>query len=92
MFKDNKKFVLESIFIKEALKQDLSLNEFLLLMYFDNSFDSVFNIKVIGKSLSMSEDKILEAYSKLMSKKLIKVKAEKDDEGKVVERVSLDNF
>ena len=30
MFKDNKKFVLESIFIKEALKQDLSLNEFLL--------------------------------------------------------------
>ena len=32
-------------------------------MYFDNSFDSIFNIKVIGKSLSMSEDKILEAYS-----------------------------
>ncbi len=92
MFKDNKKFVLESIFIKEALKQDLSLNEFLLLMYFDNSFDFIFNIKVIGKSLSMSEDKILEAYSKLISKKLIKVKAEKDDEGKVVERVSLDNF
>ena len=46
-------------------------------MYFDNSFDSIFNIKVIGKSLSMSEDKILEAYSKLMSKKLIKVKRKK---------------
>ena len=40
MFKDNKKLVAETIFIKEALKENLSLNEFLLLLYFDNSFDS----------------------------------------------------
>ncbi|MFR5856569.1 MAG: DnaD domain-containing protein [Bacilli bacterium] len=92
MFKDNKKFVAESIFIKEALKQGLSLNEFLLLLYFDNSFDPIFNIKVISKALSLSEEKILEAYSNLMSKKIIKVKAEKDDEGKIVERVSLEKF
>ena len=29
MFKDNKKFVAETIFIKEALKLNLSLNEFI---------------------------------------------------------------
>ena len=29
MFKDNKIFVAESIFIKEALKKNLSLNEFI---------------------------------------------------------------
>ena len=83
MFKDNKKFVAESIFIKEALKKNLSLNEFLLLLYFDNSFDLVFDIKIISKALNMSEEQILEAYSSLMSKKIIKVKAEKDGYGKI---------
>ena len=92
MFKDNKKLVAETIFIKEALKEQLSLNEFLLLLYFDNSFDLVFDIKVIAKTLNMSEEQVLEAYSNLMKKKLIKVKAEKDGYGKVVEKVSMDNF
>ena len=92
MFKDNKKLVAETIFIKEALKENLSLNEFLLLLYFDNSFDLVFDIKVIAKTLNMSEEKVLDAYSSLMQKKLIKVKAEKDGYGKVIEKVSLDNF
>ena len=92
MFKDNKKLVAETIFIKEALKEQLSLNEFLLLLYFDNSFDLVFDIKVIAKTLNMSEEQVLEAYSNLMKKKLIKVKAEKDGYGKVVEKVCMDNF
>ena len=92
MFKDNKKLVAESIFIKEALKENLSLNEFLLLLYFDNSFDLVFDIGIIAKTLNMDENKVLEAYSSLMQKKLIKVKAEKDGYGKIIERVCLDNF
>ena len=92
MFKDNKKLVAETIFIKEALKENLSLNEFLLLLYFDNSFDLVFDIKVVAKTLNMSEEQVLEAYSSLMKKKLIKVKAEKDGYGKVIEKVCLDNF
>ena len=92
MFKDNKKLVAETIFIKEALKENLSLNEFLLLLYFDNSFDLVFDIKVVAKTLNMSEEQVLEAYSSLMKKKLIKVKAEEDGYGKVIEKVCLDNF
>ena len=92
MFKDNKKLVAESLFIKEALKNNLSLNEFLLLLYFDNSFDLVFDIKLVAKTLNMPEDLVLEAYGSLMNKKLIKVKAEKDGFGKIIERVSLDNF
>ena len=40
----------------------------------------------------MSEEQVLEAYSNLMKKKLIKVKAEKDGYGKVIEKVCLDNF
>ena len=59
MFKDNKKFVAETIFIKEALKLNLSLNEFLLLLYFDNVFDEVFDMKVVSKCLNMKEEDVL---------------------------------
>ena len=90
--KDNKKFVAETIFIKEAIKDNLSLNEFLLLLYFDNSYDSVFDIGLISKMLTLGEDKVLEAYSSLLKKKLIKAKAIKDGSGKFVEQVSLDNY
>mgnify|MGYP004505329317 FL=1 len=92
MFKDNKKLVAETIFIKEALKLNLSLNEFLLLLYFDNSYDSIFDIVLLSKTLNMSEEQILQAYGSLMAKKLIKVVAIKDGYGKVIEKVSLDNF
>lgn len=92
MFKDNKKLVAETIFIKEALELNLSLNEFLLLLYFDNSYDSIFDIALLSKTLNMSEEQILQAYGSLMAKKLIKVVAIKDGYGKVIEKVSLDNF
>ena len=92
MFKDNKKLVAESIFIKEALKLNLSLNEFLLLLYFDNSYDLVFDIKVVAKTLNMKEEDVLNAYGSLMAKRIISVKAEKDGFGKIRESVSLDNF
>ena len=92
MFKDNKRLVAESVFIKEALKLNLSLNEFLLLLYFDNSYDYVFDIKVIAKTLNMKDEDVINAYGTLMAKKIINVKAEKDGFGKVRESVSLDNF
>ncbi len=92
MFKDNKKLVAESIFIKEALKLNLSLNEFLLLLYFDNSYDVVFDLKVIAKTLNMKEEDVINAYGALMAKKIINVKAEKDGFGKIRESVSLENF
>ena len=40
----------------------------------------------------MKEEDVLTAYGSLMAKRLIKVDAEKDDLGKIRERVSLDNF
>lgn len=92
MNKDNKKFVAESIFIKEAIKDNLSLNEFLLLLYFDNAYESVFEIEVISKVLNMSVDSAIDAYSSLLKKKLINVKAEKNSYGKIVEKVYLDNY
>jgi len=92
MFKDNKKLVTETIFLREALEKQLSLNEFLLLLYFDNSFDSIFDINTISKTIGMKEVDVIDAYGKLISKKLINVKAEKDEFGKIKEKVLLDNY
>lgn len=92
MFKDNKKLVADSFFIKEALKKELSLKEFLMLLYFDNSFDLVFDINLIAKTLNMNEAEVLETYASLINKKLIKVIAEKDGFGKVIEKVSLESL
>lgn len=90
--KDNKRLVTESNFIKEAVKNNLTLNEFLLLVYFDNAFDPVFDPSLISKVISLDENNILEAYSSLLKKKLIKVKAVKDGYNKISEKVYLDNF
>ena len=92
MIKDNKRLVVDAMFIKEALKQQLSLEEFLLLLYFDNSYDSIFDIKTINKVIRMDDNTILKAYSDLIKKKVIKVKAEKDNFGKVIEKVDIDDF
>ena len=92
IFKDNKKLVVETIFISEALKLDLSLKEFLVLLYFDNIYDEVFDMKIVAKTLNMKEEDVLTAYGSLVTKNLIKVNAEKDCFGKIREKVSLDNF
>ena len=92
MNKNIKKFVVDSEFIGETLKNKLSLEEFLLLMYFDNSYDNVFDLKVIEASLNIDPNIILSAYSGLLKKKLIKCDAVKNEDGKIIEKVSLDNF
>ena len=92
MNKDNKKFVVDSIFIKESLKNNLSLNDFLLLLYFDNSFDGIFNLDLIQKLLGLNQNDVLTSYSNLLKKKLIKTIAVKNCDGKIIEKVCLDEF
>jgi len=69
---NNKKLVIESLFIKEALKKNLSLEEFLLLVYFDNAFDPVLNLKLVQDILKMEETNVMLAYSSLIQKQLMK--------------------
>ncbi len=92
MNRKNKKLVVESIFIKEALKRHLSLEEFLVLLYFDNSLDDIFDVSSISLALKMDEKTIIEAFSSLLEKKIIKVEATTNSYGKVVDKINLDNF
>ena len=86
----NQRLIVDTKFIKETLKYNLSLNEFLLLVYFDNAFDAFFDVKLIANILQLSEENILEAYSSLLNKKIIKVEMIKNREGKLEEKISLD--
>lgn len=87
-----KKYVTNSIFIKKALALNLSLEEFLMLTYFDNDYNSFLNIEEVSKNLGLTLDEAYKIFNNLISKKLIVIESTKDLEGRMIERVSLDNF
>ena len=92
MNKDNKKFIIQTLFLKEALNYNLTLKEFIVLMYFDNDYDLTFDIKKISKATCLSENDTLIAFNSLLTKKLIKLNQIKNEGGKVIDKVSLENF
>ena len=76
--------------LKEIKKLNVSLDEFLLLLYFINVKNEL-DLVDISNTISLSEVEILNSYSSLLSKTLIEIKMEKEN-GKVCERVSLDTL
>lgn len=92
MNKDNKKFIVETIFLKETLKHDLTLKEFLVLMYFDNEYELTFDVKKVSKATCLNEKDVLTAFGSLLEKKLLSINSAKDDRGKIIDKISLDNL
>ena len=88
----SKKYITNSLFIKKVLELNLTLEEFLMLTYFDNDFNSYLNMDELSNNLGITSDKAYEVFTNLLSKKLIDIKTEKDIEGRMIEKVSLDNF
>lgn len=89
---NNCKLVVLSNLIDYSMKHKLTLPEFLLLTYFDNSFDKVFDIALISEILNIDTNIILEAFNNLYSKKIISLKSEKDLSGKIVDKVCLEEL
>lgn len=92
MNKDNKKYVVETLFLKESLKHNLSLNEFIVLMYFDNEYELTFDVKKVAKATCLNEKDVLNAFGSLLDKKLITLNSVKNESGKLIDKVSLDNL
>lgn len=86
------KYITNSLFIKKALSLKLTLEEFLMLTYFDNDYSNYLNIEELSKNIGISTDKAYEVFTNLLSKKIIDIKTEKDIEGRLIEKISLDNF
>jgi len=87
-----RKYVTNSIFIKKVLDLKLSLEEFLMLTYFDNDYNNYLDIEILSKNIGLNIDKSYEVFNSLLKKKLITIESAKDIEGRMIEKVSLDNF
>ena len=87
----DKNFVLSSTIIKYVDK-DLSLKDFLVLMYFINSFDNSFDAEKIANVLNISLEDVMTSVSDLMTKELISLESGNDIDGRMVDIISLDNF
>lgn len=85
-----KDFVINPIILKNIGKFNLTVNEFLLLLFFINVMPELDTNK-ISSILSFSEEDILSSFDSLINKGLIEVKINKS-ESKITEEISLDNF
>ena len=85
----SKKMVLSTYLIRVALDNKLSLNEFLVLVYFDNCFNSALDIDLIGSTLGLDEASVMEAFNGLMVKGLVNIESCKDLENRMQEVVTL---
>lgn len=89
---NNKKYVVEANFIKEAVELKLSLAEFLLLLYFENADELKFDLDLISKKLKIGKEEVFNAFNSLLSKKIISLTSEKNEAGKRYDKISLDGF
>lgn len=84
----SKDFVINSNIVKCIGSLDISLEEFLLVLYFLN-VSPILDIDDIKEKLGFDEEKITDTFSKLLNKKYIELDV-KNGSGKVVEMVKLD--
>ncbi len=85
-----KKLVVSGEIIKVAINSNLSLDEFLVLIYFDNSFNNNFDIELVSKVLGLDVNMAMEAFNSLMVKGLVSLESVKDIENRLNEVVKLD--
>lgn len=87
-----KDFIIKNFIIKVAVDLKLGLNETLLLIYFMNQDEPTLNIPNITSTIYLTEEEIMESFSKLISIQLITVKVIKSENGSREEVISLDNI
>ena len=85
-----KNFIINENVVKTIKNLDITLKEFLLLLYFIN-IKALLDLNDIKKVLDFNEEEILNTYTSLITKGLIEVKVFKDS-GVVSEVISLDMF
>ncbi len=86
------KYVTNSLIIKKALELKLSLEEFLMLTFFDNDYNNYLDIDRLSNNIGLKLEDAYKVFNSLISKKLISLETTKDIEGRMIEKVNLDNF
>lgn len=92
LIKVNKDLIIPSFLTKNYNKLDLSLDEFMLLIYFINLKDNItFDINKIKEDMNFESSNILEIINKLNEKNYIAIETKKNN-GIIEEFISLDLF
>lgn len=84
----SKDFVINSNIVKCISDLNLSLDEFLLILYFIN-VTNVLNTNDIKDKLGFDEDKAVKTFGSLLDKKYIEMEVTNDN-GNIIERIKLD--
>ncbi len=84
----SKDFIINSNVVKCISNIDITLDEFLLVLYFTN-ISSYLNTKDIQDKLGFTEEKAFNTFTSLINKKYIEMIVSNNN-GEVVEKVSLD--
>jgi len=86
------KFVVTDTLLKLKDIKELSLNEFLILMYLDNNYTDKLEVDIMSECLSIDSNSCLEAFNSLIMKGLIVIESKKDSDNKITELVNIDNI
>ena len=90
--KKERKFVVTNVLLKLAKIKELSLTEFLVLMYLDNNYSDSFEIELMSDSLNLDAEICLESFNSLLMKGLVSLDSKMDENDKYKEYVSIDNI
>lgn len=82
-------FVIGEDILKAIKKNNLSLDEALLIIYFCGNSHPVLDIEEINEKFGMEEFAIMQAFSNITNKNLVDIKMSKNKEGKVEEFIDL---
>ena len=88
-FLTERRFTLSSHLIQVATKYHLTVVEFLLLIYFEDSTDKTLNVTSICEALSLQEKEVLDAFNHLLTLNLVQMDTKKDTHNKHCEEISL---
>ena len=87
----DKNLVISSNIIK-YLDKKLSLNDFLILLYFINNESDSFDAEAISQMFNLSINDVMDSFNNLVSSGLIDLETKKDKNNRVIDKVSLDNL
>ena len=86
----SKNLVVNNYIISIGIQNNLSLNEFLVLIYLDNKFSNVFDLELMSSHLGMELSSTMEAFNSLMMKGFVTLESVKDKNGRLNELINLD--
>ncbi len=84
--------VLPTFLVSIVKKFSFSFEDFLLLSYFWNYKEEVFDVQNIATVLKLTENEVLLSFNTLLTKKLIGLDTKKDGNGRIIEIVNLENL